>query len=122
MRESRHGSLIFHDTGKRWSTKMRSMAEVWRVKLAKVFELAGPFETTPTPHRFRHTFVRVLLEKGVPVADVAELIGDTEATVRKHYAKWVRERQARLTNILKEAFAGKSRPDNVVEMPQTGTK
>lgn len=121
-RESKYGALIFHDIGNRWSTNMRSMAEVWRVKQAKVFELAGSFETPPTPHRFRHTFVRVLLEKGVPVADVAELIGDTEATVRKHYAKWVRERQVRLTNILKEAFSERLRPDNVVEMPMTSTK
>ena len=59
----------------------------------------------PTPHRFRHTFARILLQRGVPVADVAELIGDTEEKVRRHYARWVPERQARLTNILRDAFA-----------------
>jgi site-specific recombinase XerD len=78
-----------------------------RQKLGKVFSLAGPFDERPTPHRLRHTFVRILLEKGVPVADVAELIGDTEEVVRKHYARWVPERQARLTKILKEAFDDK---------------
>ena len=76
----------------------------------KVFALAGPFEERATPHRFRHTFVRILLEKGVPVADVAELIGDTEDMVRRHYARWVPERQARLTNILKQAFEDKPKP------------
>ncbi len=86
------------------------MAELWRVKLAKIFRVAGPFEERPTPHRFRHTFVRILLEKGVPVADVAELIGDTEEIVRRHYAKWVPERQARLTRILKDAFDDKPKP------------
>ena len=65
--------------------------------------------------------MRILLESGVPIADVAELIGDTEEIVRKHYAKWVPERQARLTSILQEAFAEKPRP-KVVEMPKTGTK
>jgi hypothetical protein len=39
----------------------------------------------------------------VPVADVADLLGDDEKTVRAHYARWVPERQARLTKILKDA-------------------
>lgn len=96
------------------STVMRSMAELWRVKLAKVFKLAGRFDELPTSHRFRHTFVRILLEKGVPVADVAELIGDTEQVVRKHYAKWVPGRQARLTKILREALGDKPKLKFVV--------
>ena len=120
-RERVHGTLLFRCGDSR---DMRTMAELWRVKLAKVFKLAGDFEERPTPHRFRHTFVRILLEHGVPIADVAELIGDTEAVVRKHYAKWVPERQARLTNILRDAFDDKPRPkpNVVVEMPRTGTK
>ena len=60
-----------------------------------------------TPHRFRHTFARILLQKGVPVADVADLLGDDEKTVRNHYSRWVPERQARLTKILKDAFSDK---------------
>jgi hypothetical protein len=44
---------------------------------------------------------------------VAELLGDTEEIVRKHYASWVPERQARLTKILQEAFEDKPTP-NVV--------
>ena len=119
-RESKYGTLIFR-TGSCKLTTMRNMAEVWRVKLGRVFTLAGPFESSPHPHRLRYTFVRILLESGVPIADVAELIGDTEEIVRKHYAKWVPERQARLTSILQEAFAEKPRP-KVVEMPKTGTK
>jgi len=42
---------------------------------------------------------------GVTVRDVAELLGDTEEMVRRHYAAWVSERQERLTGVLKEAFA-----------------
>jgi integrase len=106
-REEKHGRLIFR-TGQ--SSEIRAISERWRVQLNRIFKMAGPFEQRPTPHRFRHTFVRILLEKGVPVADVAELVGDTEEVVRRHYAKWVPERQARLTKILKEAFEGKPRP------------
>jgi len=52
-----------------------------------------------------------LLQRGVPVADVADLLGDDEKTVREHYARWVPERQERLTRLLKEAFVG--RPNEV---------
>jgi integrase len=84
-RERLHGPRIFL-AGVTQNAKQ--LCDIWRNKrLKKVFELAGPFEEKATPHRFRHTFVRILLEKGVPVADVAELIGDTEEMVRRHYAK-----------------------------------
>ena len=46
----------------------------------------------------------------VTVRDVAELLGDTEDMVRRHYAAWVPERQARLTKLLKEAFEDKPKP------------
>jgi site-specific recombinase XerD len=109
-REREHGPLIFKSGESR---VLRTMAELWRAKLKKVFKLAGTFEEKPTPHRFRHTFVRILLEKGVPIADVAELIGDAEQVVRKHYAKWVPERQARLSKILYEAFSRHAVPKTV---------
>jgi integrase len=105
-REKQHGAMMFR-CGQ--SMEMRTIAEQWRKRLAKVFKLAGRFDERPHPHRFRHTFVRILLESGVPIADVAELIGDTEDIVRQHYAKWVPERQARLTRILQEAL-GPKRP------------
>ena len=92
------------------SRRLDTVTDTWRRKLNKVFELAGKFEESPTPHRFRHTFARILLERGVPVADVADLLGDDEDTVREHYARWVPERQARLTKILKEAFEDKPKP------------
>ncbi len=103
-REKRKGAFIFRDGE---SSLLRTVTEQWRRKLNKVLALAEPFDERPTPHRFRHTFVRILLEKGVPVADVAELIGDTEEIVRAHYSKWIKSRQERLTKILREAFEGK---------------
>jgi hypothetical protein len=57
--------------------------------------------------RFRATFARVLLQNGVEVQDVADLIGDTPAVLIKHYARWMPERQLRLTKILQKAFADK---------------
>jgi integrase len=54
-----------------------------------------------SPEGFRHTFARILLQKpNVTVRDVAELLGNTEEMVRKHYSAWVRDRQERLTQLL----------------------
>jgi integrase len=113
-RQGKYGQLIFRCGV---SFTMKQLTDIWRGKrINKIFELAGPFEERATPHRFRHTFVRILLEKGVPVADAAELIGDTEDIVRRHYARWVPERQSRLTKILKDAFAEKPKP-KLVALP-----
>lgn len=92
------------------SDRLETITNIWRRRLAKAFAAAGPFEETPTPHRLRHTFARILLQKGVPVADVADLLGDDEKTVRDHYARWVPERQERLTRILKDAFTERPKP------------
>jgi integrase len=92
-RASEVGPYIFGDHA---TTDINVVTDVWR---------RSP--VSATPHRFRHTFARILLQRGVPVADVADLLGDDEDTVREHHARWVPERQARLTKILKEAFEDK---------------
>ena len=68
--------------------------------------------TAPLPH----TFARIILQRGVSVRDVADLLGNSELMVRKHYAAWIPERQARLTKILQEAFTDKPKP-KVINMP-----
>jgi integrase len=106
-RADRYGETPFI-TGR--SQRLETVTNTWRRRIAKAFDVAGPFDQPPTPHRFRHTFARILLQRGVPVADVADLLGDDEKTVREHYARWVPERQARLTKILKHAFRGQPKP------------
>jgi integrase len=64
------------------STRMETVADLWRRKLNKLWELCRKWEERPHPHRFRHTFVRILLERGVSPRDVADLIGDTEQMVQ----------------------------------------
>ncbi|MGA3099689.1 MAG: tyrosine-type recombinase/integrase [Bryobacteraceae bacterium] len=56
-------------------------------------------------HRFRHTLATELLEQGWTYEDVAEVLGNSAAIVRKHYAKWSRGRQSRLTDMMKSVFA-----------------
>lgn len=108
VRAKAHGELIF---GSHTTKDLDVITEGWRRKLQRVWKLCGPWKVEPTPHRFRHTFARILLQKpGVTVRDVAELLGNTEEMIRKHYGAWVPERQERLTRILREAFDDKPKP------------
>jgi integrase len=113
-RVTKHGHYIF---GSHTTKSLDVITEGWRRKLNRIWELSGPWKEPPTPHRFRHTFARILLQKpGVTVRDVAELLGNTEEMVKKRYSAWVPERQARLTKILQQAFDGKPKP-KLVAMP-----
>lgn len=113
------GPYIF---GEHRTKTLDVITETWRRKLKKLWSLCGPWKEAPTPHRFRHTFARILLERaGVTVRDVAELLGNTEDVVRKHYAAWIPERQERLTAVLKAAFETKPRP-NVIAMPKAASR
>ena len=114
-RAQKHGTHIF---GAHTTQSLDVITELWRRKLKIVWEACGPWKVKPTPHRFRHTFARILLQKpGVTVRDVAELLGNTEDVVRRAYSAWVPERQARLTKILQEAFDNKPKP-KLVAMPR----
>jgi site-specific recombinase XerD len=107
------GPLIFGDHK---TTDINVITDVWRRKLINLWALCGEWSAKPTPHRFRHTFARILLQRGVSIRDVADLLGNSEAICRKHYAAWIPERQARLTGILQDAFTERPKP-KVVQMP-----
>ncbi len=105
-RVEQFGPFIF---GAHATTDVNVITDIWRRKLNRLWKLCGPWPQKPGAHRFRHTFARVLLQRpNVTVRDVAELLGNTEEMVRKHYAAWVSERQERLTSVLKEAFSEKA--------------
>jgi len=110
-RAEKQGPHIF---GEHTTKSLDVITELWRRKLNLVWKDCGKWKVKPTPHRFRHTFARILLQKpGVTVRDVAELLGNTEEMVLRRYSAWVPERQARLTKILQEAFDDKPRPQLV---------
>lgn len=51
-------------------------------------------------HRFRHTLATELMIAGATVEDVAQMLGDDPATVRKYYLKWSPEYQQRAAMLL----------------------
>lgn len=46
-----------------------------------------------TPHALRHSFVSILISKGIPVTTVAKIIGDTVEMVLKTYAHSLRKKE-----------------------------
>jgi site-specific recombinase XerD len=112
-RAERIGPYIF---GEHRTKDLNVITDVWRRKLKNLWKLCGSWKDKPTPHRFRHTFARVLLQRGVTIQDVADLLGNSEAICRRYYAAWIPERQQRLTRILQDAFDDRPRP-KLVEMP-----
>lgn len=74
-------------------------------RIARLFKAANIEDVCFTKsHRLRDTFVVRLLAKGVSIQDVADAIGDTVAVTEKSYAKWLPERQARLTRVISATF------------------
>jgi hypothetical protein len=55
-------------------------------------------------HRFRHTLATELLEAGGSLEDVAEVLGNSPNIIRKHYAKWSRLRQERISTLMRTVF------------------
>ena len=73
-------------------------------KNATHFGAASQTWEKPTPHKFRHTFAATLLQGGASVRLVGQWLGDTEETVRLHYAKFCREEQKQAAEIFANAM------------------
>lgn len=55
------------------------------------------------PHRYRDTFAVDMLARGASAYEVAKMMGDTVATVEKHYAPFVKELRDRVRRIMDES-------------------
>ncbi len=66
-------------------------------------------------HRFRHTMATEILELGGTFEEAADILGDSVAVVQKHYAKWSRLRQARITDLLARLWHTKNPSQQVTE-------
>jgi len=86
-----------------WTGKsdLEDLTKNWRKIYTKVFKAAG---IEGHPHQFRHTCAKRLLVKGVPTAFVATVLGDGEEVVRRHYSKWIPERQEALENAIRSTW------------------
>jgi integrase len=90
-----------------WSGKsdLEDITKNWRKIYGKVFKAAG---VDGSPHQFRHTCAKRLLVRGVPAGFVASVLGDSEEIVRRHYSKWIAERQVGLDRAIRESWKTQS--------------
>ena len=81
----------------------RSMVRDATRTMAAVFRKSGV--TNAHAHRFRHTLATQILENGGTFEDAAEVLGNSPNVIKKHYAKWSRGRQERISTLLGKVFA-----------------
>jgi site-specific recombinase XerD len=81
------------------NASVRSLVKGAQRTLAAVFTRAGV--NHGHPHRFRHTLASEILGKGGTVEEVAGILADSSATIRRHYAKWTPEFQARQDRVIR---------------------
>jgi integrase len=74
----------------------------WQRTLRRLGAVAGVHVHA---HRWRHTFATQLLSKGVPVSEVAAILGNSPRIVEKHYSQWIQARQTALEAAVKGTWA-----------------
>jgi site-specific recombinase XerD len=83
-------------------TSRRAVVGIAERTLAAVFKKSGVKDAHA--HRFRHTLATRLLEQGATFEQVADILGNSPAVVRKHYGKWAKGRQDNIDRLMKAHF------------------
>src|SRR5205809_1599934 len=73
-----------------------SAVKIWERTFQRVFELADVPRHKAFIHNFRHSFATDLLTRGIPIQDVAALLGNSVKVVEKHYLHLVKSRREQL--------------------------
>ncbi len=73
----------------------------WQRTLRRLGAIAGVHIHA---HRWRHTFATTLLSKGVPVSEVAAILGNSPRIVEKHYSQWISSRQESVNTAVKATW------------------
>lgn len=95
-----------------WSGNGQAKSAVadWQRAFRRLFTLANlknPDDSKRRvyPHVLRHTFATECLAKGVPLEDVAMMLGHSSTkTTEKHYSHWIKARGDRLEASVRQAW------------------
>jgi site-specific recombinase XerD len=88
----------------------KSAVADWQRAFRKLFALAAlenPDGSSKRvyPHILRHTFATQCLAAGVPLEDVATMLGHSSIrTTEKHYSHWIKGRADRLEASVRQAW------------------
>jgi site-specific recombinase XerD len=83
-------------------TSRRAVVGIAERTLSAVFEKSGV--KNAHAHRYRHTLATRLLARGATFEQVADILGNSPAVVRKHYGKWSKGRQDNIDKLMFEHF------------------
>ena len=81
------------------TASLRSLVKGAGRTMAAVFKRSGVRRAHC--HRFRHSLASELLGKGGRIEEVADILGDSPATIRRYYAKWTPEYQSRQDALIR---------------------
>lgn len=84
------------------NTARRAVVGIAERALAAVFKKSGV--KNAHAHRYRHTLATRLLEQGATFEQVADILGNSPAVVRKHYGKWSKGRQDNIDRLMMDHF------------------
>jgi integrase len=87
-------------------TSRRAVVGIAERTLSAVFKKSGV--KGAHAHRYRHTLATRLLEQGATFEQVADILGNSPAVVRKHYGKWSKGRQANIDRLMFAHFESAS--------------
>jgi len=87
-----------------WSGKndLHHLTANWRKIYTKIFKAV---RIDGHPHQFRHTAAKRLLVAGLSLSHVATLLANSENIVRKHYSKWMPERQIAFAKAIRAVWS-----------------
>jgi integrase len=87
-----------------WSGEgtLKSGINAWERTMKRLSKIA---KFRVHPHRFRHNFATELLSKGVPVSEVAAILGNSPKIVEKVYAQWIDGRQQAVNAAVRAAWS-----------------
>jgi integrase/recombinase XerC len=80
----------------------RAVVGVAERALAAVFKKSGV--KNAHAHRYRHTLATRLLDQGATFEQVADILGNSPAVVRKHYGKWSKDCQDSIDRLMMDHF------------------
>jgi integrase/recombinase XerC len=101
-------------------TSKRAVVGIAERALASVFKKSGV--PNAHAHRFRHTLATRLLGQGATYEEVADILGNSPAVVRKHYGKWSKGRQDNIDRLMMAHFQSGTATSSVTLQSHTGNE
>ncbi|MGA2186630.1 MAG: tyrosine-type recombinase/integrase, partial [Bryobacteraceae bacterium] len=96
------------------TTSRRAVVGIAERTLTAVFRKSGVKDAHA--HRYRHTLATRLLEQGATFEQVADILGNSPAVVRKHYGKWSKGRQSNIDRLMMAHFETAAATNPVTKM------